>query len=267
MAYGWIRPAYWLAMISALFNVLPAYGQDKALPSTPAYTVDFPDTVAGRLAAAHMNAFVGVGEKAESVYQDSLRQLRAQPQAAQVLYESYQKTDETRYFRRWALVETLRELHSTAALTALSQIATSPIPGEKSRDGEDTSRGKEVNIRVTAVDGLADLARSDKNAEYLLTRFFTSPDLSIRRRAIRGYLRAGEAYFRDSAAAASEVQRRMGELKTKLPVADHGLISLAVTNIKTVPHPAMPDKFPAGNTRPRNPYEPPRRPTPAPQAR
>ena len=254
---------------AAILIAVPVQAQDSAMPARPAITVDFPDTTVGRLVAANMDALVGVGENAEANYQVSLKRLRAQPDAvAKVLYESYLKTSEDRYFRRWALVETLRELGSNHALTALFQIAFSPVPDEKAPGSEESTRSKESNIRVTAVDGLAEIARlGDPAAESMLARFFPHDDISVRRSAIRGYLRSGQAMQFNSAGASSEIQRRTTDLRSRLSEKDHGLINLAVTDVKTVLHPVMPEQFPATKTRVQKPNEPPKWASPAPLAK
>ena len=51
-----------------ILMTVPLQAQDIALPARPAITADFPDTAAGRLVAAHMNALAGVGENAEANY-------------------------------------------------------------------------------------------------------------------------------------------------------------------------------------------------------
>jgi hypothetical protein len=202
---------------------------------------DFPDTELGARLTQHLNLLTGVGEDAERKYQASLRTLQQQaPEAAKLLFSSYLKMDESRYFRRWAIVETLKELHSNEAFAYLQRIALTPLPKERFSDPETSSIDKESHIRVTGVDGIAELAKlGNKNAENALTQFFTYPDLTVRRRAIRGYLAAGTGNR-------SEYARKVALLKSKLPRSDQSLITLDVTNIKRVPYPDdIPDKLTA----------------------
>jgi HEAT repeat protein len=185
----------------------------------------------------HMSTVAAVGQNAEEEYQASLQALRAHgPEAVEVLHRVYVNMDETRYFARWALVETLRELRSDSALQALTEIASVPVPKEKWTDPEASSRDQESHIRVTAVVGIADLAKQgNRDAEQALTRFLTHEDLSVRREAIRGYLGAGKDY-----------DARASYLRKNLSERDQSLINLNVTEVKQVRHPDIPESLSAG---------------------
>jgi hypothetical protein len=193
---------------------------------------DFPDTPVGRLMRDHVAAAVGTGRDAEAKYQASLTLLRRQSQSVtELIGQTYGKIEEDRYFRRWLLVETLRELHADHTLDTLKTIAESPIPDEKWSDEEAFSQDREISIRTTAVAGIADLAsRENAEAERILTSFFKHENLAVRRTAIVGYANAGRDY-----------EGRIRFLEQMLPADDHGFITLKATDIRTVAHPDIPD--------------------------
>jgi len=164
--------------------------------------------------------------------------LRARaPEVTRGLIESYGKTAPDRYFRRWALLETLREVSDKGALSFVARLSSSPIPPERIKgDPERSSADEEVRIRIKAVEVLAAVASQGvQEADEALLRLVRHADRGIRRTAIRGYLAAGRS---------SEEQARRGEvLRKRLPKTDYGLITLDATDVKQVPHPAMPEKF------------------------
>jgi hypothetical protein len=220
-------------------------GPAKTAPSV------FPSGPLGDLLRNHMKVMNGVGtdpeqeyQDAEKAYQASLRELREKaPEVIQLLTGAYNRTEESNYFRRWALVETMRELQSETAVRTLAKIATSAIPQERfSTDPERSSVDEEIRIRVTALEGLGLLARTNKKAEQTLLSLIENPHLGIQRAAIRGYLAA--APNRD------EQKRRSENLKAKLPQDRHPLSTLETTDIKRVPHPDLPDKFDIKKNRP-----------------
>lgn len=219
----------------------------SATTGTPA----FPSGALGDLLRTHMKAITGVGkdpeqqfQDAEKAYQASLRELRGRsPEVIPLLAVAYNRTEESNYFRRWALVETMRELQSETAVSALAKIATSAIPQERIRtDPERSSVDEEIRIRVTAVEGLGPLAKMNKVAERTLLSLTKHPHLGIQRAAIRGYLAADPN--------PDEQKKRSERLKTSLPPDRHQLITLETTDIKRVPHPDMPDKFDIKKPRP-----------------
>lgn len=193
---------------------------------------DFPDTQVGRLLRDHVGAAVNTGRDAEARYQASLTLLRGQSEAVSAMITAtYSKIDEARYFRRWLLVETLRELHSDRTLATLKTIAESPIPEEMWSDDEAFSQDREISIRTTAIAGIADLAsRGNEEADRLLTNFFGHENPAVRRVAIIGYANAGTDY-----------EARTSFLKRVLPVEDQRFITLKATDIRTVAHPDIPD--------------------------
>lgn len=206
----------------------PGQKDESTGPSrTPRYQ-DFPNTELGRQLADHMNYLAGVGKDAERKYQESLRRLRQRAaEVVRLLAETYPKIAADRYFRRWAIVETMREMRNNSALSQLQRIALSPISAERWGDPERFSMDKEISIRVAAVEGLSELARQgNKEAEQSLLRLITNKELGIRRQAIRGYLSAGQ-----------DKERRVRLLKSRVPKSDYGLITLDATDVKRVPHP------------------------------
>lgn len=229
------RPTIPITQINIPQNSADQPGKaEQATPpkEPPSPTQDFPDDEIGKLLNQHFNLMVGVGTNAEEKYQESLRELKQKaPEVVPILLNSYLKTDETRYLRRWAIAETLKELQNNAALVALQRIALANIPQERFSDEEHFSVDKEVNIRVNAVDGIAQLAeQGNQEAEDTLTKLFTHPDLTLRRRAIRGYLA-------DVKNKPDEYKRRVRVLESQLPKSDGNLINLDITNIKQVPYP------------------------------
>ena len=233
--HGSMLKALWcLAFLACMGLVLAGCDSqpDSAEETEISEEQDFPDTKVGRLLSKHMDAALGTGTDVEAQYQRSLTALRSQPdEVITLLGVTYNKIDESRYFRRWLMVETLRELHSDSALMLLSDIADQPIPDEKWTDDEAFSQDKEISIRTTAIAGIADLAgRGNEDANTRLTRFFKHRNPSIRRVAVIGYLGAGEDY-----------ETRVDFLKRALPEEDHQFITLKATNIKSVKHPDIPD--------------------------
>ncbi|EPX59703.1 hypothetical protein D187_002447 [Cystobacter fuscus DSM 2262] len=200
---------------------------DVAQPGAPVPTSPlFPSSTVGDLLTRHLNLMVSVGEEVESRYQESLRLIQKEPEAVRLLQDAYSKTVETEYFLRWQLVYTLASLNQRDALSGLVRIAVSTIPAERG-SAEFFTTGQESNIRVAAVDGLASLAKLGvtEAGSYLL-RLSQHSDLSIRQRAVRGYLAAGPDY-----------DARVKLLQANLPTSDHGLITLRVTEVRGVAHP------------------------------
>ena len=205
---------------------------DDAASSSPLVQSksDFPDTPLGAQVAKHVELLAAVGDDAEVNYQKSLIELRSElPEVIEIIYQAYMKMETTRYFKRWVLVETLRELQSDSILFVLERIAFSDIPDELWSDPENFSIDKESNIRVTAVDGIAELAKGKNvRAVEILKRLFNHEELSIRRRAIRGYLSIGN------------YKERADSLRNIISEKDYWLINLDITDPKKVPHPSIP---------------------------
>ena len=210
-------------------------------------TSDFPNTDIGRQLTEHMAALSGVGKDAEDKYQASLAALRAHSaEAARQLVESYPSINEGRYFRRWAFLETLRELHDSSSLGFAVRVAESPLPPERfTSDPERSSVDEERRIRIKAVEILAALAEHHvAAADSALRRLVKHADLGIRRTAIRGYLAAG---------GPDGLAQRTEYLKRLVAPGDSALVTLATTEVRSVPHPDMPAQFDLGKGRPTGP--------------
>ena len=206
----------------------PGRSDESSGPSQAPSYQDFPSTELGRHVAEHMKYLAGVGKDAERKYQESLKRLRGRaPEVVRLLAEAFPKVKADRYFRRWSIVETMREMRNPSAVNPLQRIAISPIVAERWADPERFSIDKEISIRVTAVKGLSELAQQgNKEAEQSLLRLITNNELGIRRQAIRGYLGAGQ-----------DRERRAKLLKSRVLKSDYGLITLDATDVKRVPHP------------------------------
>jgi hypothetical protein len=194
-----------------------------------------PDTPIGNMIRTHFERMFSFDQDAEAEYQKSLVHVRSRARdVIPVLAAAYSITPERRYLRRWALVYTLAEMQDAAAAPHLAKIAVSKIPGENSDDPERSSVGEEVRIRVTAIEGISKTGKINVKSEKLLQALMRNQQLTIRRAAIHGYVRALPAGpLRDE---------RISKLKLILPTADHGLLSLSATNIDTVMG-DMPDSF------------------------
>lgn len=201
---------------------------DIAYPGTTEPTTPlFPTSTVGDLLTRHMDLMVSVGEDAELNYQTSLRRLQQEPEAVRLLQDAYGRTAPNDYVLRWQVVHTLASLNQRTALLPLAEIALSALPAESSESPEFFTRAQESHIRVAAVDGLAALAKQGVlEAETYLRRLTTSPDLSLRQRAVRGYLAAGSDY-----------DVRVRTLQSSMPTSDHWLIHLRTTEVRRIPHP------------------------------
>ena len=197
---------------------------------------ELPDTEAGRQLKAHITTMVAHGEDAESKYQASLNELRKDSTMYETVYSAYEKFSENKYMERILLTETLKELRTTDALNFLNDIATATVPAEKSVDSEYSTRGNEVVIRVTAIEGITLLANNEnEEARKLLLNLTENSDLTIKQMAVRGYL--------TSIKSDDELKREMEVFRRKLPEDLQWMISTKSTDITTVPHPDMPEDF------------------------
>jgi hypothetical protein len=227
-------------------EILPGDETGRGDVSTPPATLPridpLPTGAIGDLLRAHLQAMTGVGvdanagyQDAERTYQISLKKLREQAtEVVPALIASYRRTEPESYFRRWLLVETLRELKNGTAATALADIARTPIPEERyGDDAERSSVDEEIRIRVTAVEGLSAIATTGSEAEKALLQLTSHPLIGIHRAAIRGYLAAS--------VDATEQQRRAVTLRGLLSEDRVSLMTLEATDVKKVPHPSMPE--------------------------
>jgi len=194
----------------------------------------FPETPTGQQVKRHLDAMAGVGEEAEAGYQESLAALRVNPDAAAVLAEVYAKVPEENYFRRTLLTEALKELRSPAAFPYLRDIATSRIPEDRMPgNAEVNTREDEIVIRITAVQGLSNLAaQSLTEADDLLLQLVQHEELTVRKMAARGYL----------ASPLGESQERLERLRGLVPKEEHWYLTVELTDPRKVRHPeVLPD--------------------------
>jgi hypothetical protein len=102
------------------------------------------------------------GPTAETAYQDALDALRAQPPAEvrQMVTEVGRELPEEAYLERWSLVQLMADVNHADLLEFFEDVIRTPIPPERSSEADykSTTRGREVIIRTTAVDGLERLA-------------------------------------------------------------------------------------------------------------
>ena len=235
-----VRKLLLLAFLSCLVGCQNGcQSQPAALTLDKSSTVKidsvFPNTRVGNLVREHLRTSMGYGEGAEAIYQQSLTNLRNEPEAAQILHDGYKKVAPENYFYRTLIVETLKQLRSSQSLTYLADIAQEKIPANRSPENvEHNTRQDEVVIRITAVEGITLLAvDSSAEAERVLTQLLGSEDLSVRQMAARGYLQS----------RLGNVQEKMQYLRQRLPKEEHWYITTEATDIKKVAHPAMPAKF------------------------
>jgi hypothetical protein len=202
----------------------------------------YPNTPAGQRAKEHMQASMAYGEDAESKYQESLGKLRAEPGAADALYETYQKIPAENYLLRTMLIEGLKELRSPGALAHLKEIAGAKIPpNQHPKDTEVDTRADEVVIRITAVEGISILAANQsEEADKILLELTGHEDLTVRQMAARGFL----------GSSSGNSEEKMQMLRRKLPEAEHWYLTTKTTDIKTVQHPEMPKEFNLETKRP-----------------
>jgi hypothetical protein len=195
----------------------------------------FPNTAVGQMLKKHINAAMGNGENAESIYQQSLSVLRADTAAAEGLYTIYRKVPPANFMLRTMLAESLKELHSPNALAYLGNIAKEKIPDNLyPENAEINTKQDEIVIRITAVEGISKLASdSVAAAEKLLIELTGHDDLTVRQMAVRGYLQS----------AFGNRDKKIEELKAKLPKEEYWYITADTTAIKKVKYPEMPAQF------------------------
>ena len=170
----------------------------------------------------HFRSMDAVGPDAEADYQATLTDLKKDSmRSIRDLSEAYQDIPEAGYAARWKIVHTLAAIEGDAALEILRSIAKQPVPSEKLPSAHGLSSAEEERaIRVTAIDGIASLAMNG-NAEAdsaLLRLAVETGNLSLQRRAIRGYLAAG-----------ATDEKRAEFLRTQIEPGRHHLINLDVT--------------------------------------
>jgi len=212
-------------------------GAELVLDSNSTINVEdlLPNTNTGNLVKQHLRLAMGSGTDAEAKYQQSLERLKVNPEAGRVLYDTYKKVPAQHYMFRTMIVEALKQLRSPASMAFLDEIASDRIPEDSApENAEIDTRIDEIVIRITAVEGLTLLASDSLvDANEALMGLTNHGDLTVRQMAARGYIKS-------SVGSAVE---KIEALKSKLPKEEHWYLSLEDTNIKTVAHPEMPEKF------------------------
>lgn len=242
MSYFKRKPSLALLGVTILFlNVFHSGCKSKSstltFDSTSSEKLDtiFPNTPAGAIVKSHIKVASGNGTNAEDDYQKSLSVLRAEPNAPEVLYNTYRKVPAQNFFLRTMLVESLKELRSQNALTYLNNIANEVIPADlHPGNAEINTQEDEIIIRITAVEGISKLAGDSlAAAEEMLMELTNHQDLTVRQMAAKGYLHS----------AFGNVTEKINILKRKLPKEEHWYITMDTTAITKVKHPQMPAEF------------------------
>jgi hypothetical protein len=141
------------------------------------------------------------GENAEADYRQTLEVLRRDPESTMIaITGAYSVSPERAYPRRHALVQAAVALEHESALPFLANVVLSPIPPEGMPDAHAFSTvAEETIIRMSAVDGIAAIARAGSGAAVeTLISFLGIPSFSVRRSAVMGVLstRGGARYRR-----------------------------------------------------------------------
>jgi HEAT repeat protein len=180
-----------------------------------------------RLVQAHVDRGLGA---TDGEYLQSLSDLRAQPNAADTIRDSYQKTPQEHHLKRWLLADALGSLDGPQANALLAEIASAPVPEPV---GDDKSRQvyrQEIQIRFRALDGLGRLARrGQSDALAALRECMTSPNFGVRRMAAEAYV------------GSPRDPQRVREARAILPPVDHWVTD----DLPPLPHLARPPMKPA----------------------
>lgn len=180
------------------------------------------------LLARHFATMFEIGPEAEANYQGSIRRLRATQGATAALIARYQALGDANPQERWQVVETLRELAAPQSLPFLIRIASTPVRPE--RGVEEAGKAEiEVIIRATATDAIAAIARRrNPVAERTLLALVRSPEILVRRRAIRGYLEIG-----------GDTEARRALLMRVVRPADRDMITTVRSEVRQVEAPQV----------------------------
>lgn len=181
-----------------------------------------------RTAIAQMS---GTGPNAEDVYQATVQELAADPQAAvSAIAEMYGATPEDQYTERWSQIHLLSELSTPAALAVFEDLLSTPIPPEKMPGMVVYSTvGEETIIRTTAVEGIAKIAaRGNNDALEMLRKYVQHESFSVRRAAIQTYIEIVGPESRE-------------ELRASLPAEDHFILDIRRANVQEIPQ-ARPER-------------------------
>lgn len=150
-------------------------------------TLSFPDTPAGHATAAHIETIYATGEDATARYEESLAALRELgDEVVPILVTAYDETDGDLYGTRWALLQTLADIRIDAASADLLRIANDPVPDAELAVGDLLNpREEEALLRMTAIQGLAHAAASDRSVAAGLGKLADHEVLSVSEEALR----------------------------------------------------------------------------------
>lgn len=239
-----------MRQILPLFLLVTAAGASaQPRPASPADTAG-PGAVVDAVPMelrGHFAAMVATGPDAEAGYQRSIAGLRASPRAAAVAERQLVALGAREPFVRWQMIQTLRDLGATRSVPTLARVAMTPLPAR--RFEEDGSFDNEMVVRMAATDAIASFAKAGAPAaDAQLLALVRSSEISVRRRAIRGYLAAGSD---------QDVRRR--RLVALVAPRERDLITLDATRVQAVPAPQVSTVVVKPTSRKRPP-------TPAPRA-
>lgn len=168
------------------------------------------------------------GPNAETAYQAALDGLRSQSGAGanQVISAAIEELPEEAYLERLLLVQVAADVGEPELVELFRTVVTDPLPPERSSDADYkfTTRGREVIIRTTAVDGLARLAAEGSTiaVDYLLENV-AHENRTVRAACVVALQGLGGA-------PASRVRERVG-------ADDRDLLELRRMRVEDVPQP------------------------------
>jgi hypothetical protein len=195
-----------------------------ALWAAPSFAADTPahlDALKQEL-RAHLAGGQTPGTDSATRQRASLARLRNRAadftKAARAMYGEARPND---YLHRWGLVHTMGELGTPAAIDALAEIATAPLPAATVAGNHETSPDEEeAMIRMRAVAGLGRLAGSgDRSARAALERCAGAQDRAVRATAVFEWIAAARAQGEDDG-------RAKAQMKALLPAKDAWMLEL-----------------------------------------
>jgi len=176
---------------------------------------------------ARVNHFLevmnGIGEEAESAYQEALEDLRTNPEETIIaIAQAEARCSRDDYNLRWALVYAATQMQHDSALPFLYNMAFTPIPTERSAVPHSYSTvGQETILRTTAIEGIGTLAAAgNERASQILFESLSIESTSVRRASI-------QALFKVS----SDLRERIAEY---LPSNYHFLLDVQPMQVSEV---------------------------------
>lgn len=224
----------------------PTGADEDALEERPSYG-SITDSPVGVLLQAFVEAANSESEDARRTYEEAVKELRQRPEEVVIgIARALGSCPDEDYTLKWTLVHAAAELKHPAALPLLREIVMTPIPPERSKDPHSYSSVEDDTVlRTTAVDGVAELAKSSEQAEEALFEFLDLPSFSIRRAAVQG--------LRDSPRG-EELRAR---LEACLPKDQRFLLDLKPVRVQDVEQVREPERFLSEQGRARKVEQPP----------